>query len=73
MLIIFYNVIVHILFTNAPVYVAEKTNFHILLARMWKRSFFCGSGSAKNLPLPHRLFDLNSNLAKKFCPFPNVD
>ena len=44
---------------------------------MWKRkqSFFCGSGSAKNLPLPfsHRLFDLKSNLAKKFCPFPNVD
>ena len=25
------------------------------------------------LPLPHRLFDLESNLAKKFCPFPNVD
>ena len=38
-----------------------------------KRSFFCGSGSAKILPLPHRLFDLVSNLAKKFCPFPNVD
>ena len=34
-----------------------------------------GSGSAKilPLPLPHRLFDLKSNLAKKFCPFPNVD
>ena len=29
---IFYNVIVHTLFTNAPVYVAEKTNFPILLA-----------------------------------------
>ena len=28
----FYNVIVHTLFTNAPVYVAEKTNFPILLA-----------------------------------------
>ena len=30
---------------------------------------FCGSGSAENLrfPLPHRLFDLKSNLAKKFC------
>ena len=30
---------------------------------------------AKNLPLPlpHRLFDLKSNLAKKFCPFSNVD
>ena len=41
----------------------------------WKRSFFCGSGSAKILPLllPHKLFDLESNLAKKFCPFPNVD
>ena len=25
------------------------------------------------LPLPYRLFDLKSNLAKKFCPFPNVD
>jgi len=41
----------------------------------WKWSFFCGSGSAKilPLPLPHRLFDLESNLAKTFCPFPNVD
>ena len=31
--------------------------------------------SAKNLPLPfsHRLFDLKSNLAKKFCPFRDVD
>ena len=27
---------------------------------MWKRSFFCGNGSAKNLSLPHRLFDLKS-------------
>ena len=35
----------------------------------------CESGSAKilPLPLPHRLFDLESNLAKTFCPFPNVD
>jgi len=35
----------------------------------------CGSGSAKilPLPLPQKLFDLESNLAKKFCPFPNVD
>ena len=35
----------------------------------------CGSGSAKilPLPLPHRLFDLKSNLEKKFCPFPDVD
>jgi len=43
--------------------------------KRWKRSFFCGSGSAKilPLPLPHRLFDLESNLAKKFCPFLNVD
>jgi len=34
-----------------------------------------GRGTAKilSLPLPHRLFDLESNLAKKFCPFPNVD
>ena len=39
----------------------------------WKRSFYCGSGSAKILPLPHRLFDLKSNLAKKLCPFPDVD
>ena len=32
-------------------------------SEIWKRSFFCGSGSAKNLPLslPHRLFDLKSN------------
>ena len=29
---IFYYVIVHTLFTNALVYVAEKTNFPILLA-----------------------------------------
>ena len=32
-----------------------------------------GCRSAKILPLPHRLFDLKSNLAKKFCPFPNVN
>ena len=42
----------------------------------WKQG--CGSGSggsrsARYLPLPHRLFDLKSNLAKKFCPFPDVD
>ena len=45
--------------------------------KRWKRSFFCGSGSRSAkilpLPLPHRLFDLKSNLAKQFCPFPNVD
>ena len=29
---IFYSVIIHTLFTNAPVYVAEKTNFAIFLA-----------------------------------------
>ena len=40
---------------------------------MRKRSFFCGSAKNLPLPLPHRLFDLKSNLAKKFCPFPNVD
>jgi len=53
---------------------------------MWKRKLEAevGSGpfsmeaearSAKILPLPltHRLFDLESNLAKKFCSFPNVD
>ena len=36
--------------------------------------FFCESGSTKilSLPLPHRLFDLKSNLAKKFCPFSDV-
>jgi len=35
----------------------------------------CGRGSAKILLLllPHRLFDLKSKLAKKFCPCPNVD
>ena len=34
-----------------------------------------GSGRTKilPLPLPYRLFDLKSNLAKKFCLFPNVD
>ena len=32
MLKIFCNVIVHTVFTDAPVYVAEKTNFPILLA-----------------------------------------
>ena len=43
--------------------------------KRWKQSFFCGSGSEKNLslPFPHRLFDLKSNLAETFCPFPNVD
>ena len=43
--------------------------------KRWKRSIFCGSGRAKILllPLPHRLFDLETNLPKKFCPFPNVD
>ena len=49
----------------------------VLRPGMWKRSFFCGSGSrgAKilPLPLPHRLFDLKNNLAKKFCPFSNVN
>ena len=35
----------------------------------------CGNGGAKNLPLPlpHGLFDLKSDLAKTFCPFPDVD
>jgi len=34
-----------------------------------------GCGSAKILPLtlPHSLIDLNSNLAKTFCPLPDVD
>ena len=45
--------------------------------KRWKRSFFCGSGSRSTkilpFPLPHRLFDLKNNLAKKFCSFPNVD
>ena len=41
--------------------------------KRWKRFFFCGSGSAKILPLPHSLFDLKSNLVKMFCPFSNVD
>ena len=43
------------------------------MRKRWKRSFFCGSAKNLPLPLPHRLFDLKSNLAKKFCPFPNVD
>ena len=37
----------------------------------------CGSGSRSAkippLSLSHRLFNLKSNLAKRFCPFPNVD
>ena len=35
----------------------------------------CGSVSAKilPLPLPHGLFDLKSNLAKTFCPFPDAE
>ena len=33
---------------------------------LWKRK-------RENLSLSHRLFDLKSNLAKKFCPFPDVD
>jgi len=37
--------------------------------KRWKRSFFCGSGSAKILPLPHRLFDLKSNMAKQLSVF----
>jgi len=41
--------------------------------KRWKRSFFCGSAKILPLPLLHRLFDLKSKLAKKFCPFPNVD
>ena len=49
---------------------------------MWKRKlkaeaveaiFFCGSEKNLPLPLPHRLFNLKSNLAKKFCQFPIVD
>ena len=35
------------------------------------RSFFCRRGRAKILPfpLPHKLFDLKRNLAKKLFPF----
>ena len=44
--------------------------------KRWKQCFLCGSGSrsATTLPFPpsHRLFDLKSNLAKKFCPFSDV-
>jgi len=46
---------------------------------MWKREavLFLWKWKRKReilpLPLPHRLFELSSNLAKKFCPFPNVD
>ena len=52
----------------------EKLKSQAGMWKRWKWSFFCGSGSTKNLPLalPHRLFDLKSLLAKKFCPFPNV-
>jgi len=35
---------------------------------LWKRKRENPTAS-----VPHRLFDLESNLAKKFCPFPNVD
>ena len=37
-----------------------------------KRSFICGSGSAKILllPLPHRLFDLRVTWRKSFAHFP---
>ena len=34
---------------------------------------FLRNQSAKILPLAHRLFDLKSNLTKKFCPFLDVD
>ena len=49
---------------------AARSSFHLNLLERG-----CGSGSAKNLPLPlpHMLFDLKSNLAKKFSPYPNVD
>ena len=59
--------------------IAEASGHDLITfkAGMRKHSFFCGSGSAKILPLPlphRRLFDWKkSNLAKKFCPFPNVD
>ena len=37
----------------------------------------CGSGpfsvEAEAVGFSHRLFNLESNLAKKFCPFPHVD
>ena len=42
--------------------------------KRWKRFFFCGSRSRSAkilpLPLPHRLFDLKSSLAKSFVHFP---
>ena len=50
-----------------------------LEAGMWKRSFFLWKRKRKQkreilpLLLPHKLFDLKSNVAKKFCLFPNVD
>ena len=48
----------------------------LLKPGIWKRSFFCKSGSESAkilpLPLPHKLFDLKSNLAKTFCPFSDV-
>jgi len=48
---------------------------YITLQLLYAQNQGCGTGSAKilPLPLPHRLFNLESNLAKKFCPFPNVD
>ena len=39
---------------------------------MWKRSFFL-EAEARKFYRFHRLFDLKSNYAKKFCPFPDVD
>ena len=44
---------------------------HVLQAG--KRSFTGGSAKILSLPFPHRLFDLKSNLVKKFCPFLDVD
>jgi len=41
--------------------------------KRWKRSFFCESAKILPLPLPHRLFDLKSNLEKNTCLFPDVD
>jgi len=39
----------------------------------WKRKRWKRKRGNPPLPLPHRLFHLESNLAKKFCLFPNVD
>ena len=62
---------------NLPLVELDQLKSGMWKRKQWKRSFFCGSGRGcvKILPLllPHRLFDLKSNLARKFCPYPDVN